>query len=363
MTGMRPVKPEGVVLHTEWSAGYGGQEIRTLREMRALRERGWHFLLACRDNSAIADAADQQGFEVITLPFRQRHDLFTIRSLIRLVKQHSIDIVHTHSSIDAYCGGLAARLGGAAIVRSRHLSFQKLSRWKARLLYRYLADAVVCSSSADHELLASRASFSANTLITNRAGELPGDYPSLPLTEGFVLVLPGMLRRGKGHQEALEALAILRQEQRRIRLQLLGDGPQRPALQARIRELKLEDCVELVGLVDDVRPWLCQAHGILVPSHEEAFPQVVTQSLFSGTPLIASTVGDIPKVLGNGERGQLVEPKQAESLANAIRDLMDLPQEARERARKARLWAHQHLSFSQQTEKLEKLYRGLMSPR
>ena len=110
------------VLHTEWSNGWGGQEIRVINEMIAVREEGVDVFLACRDDTVIKKKALENNIKVFTLPFRGNVDFKTLFSLNKIIKDYSIDIVNTHSGKDTWVGGLAAKLARIKFIRTRHLS-------------------------------------------------------------------------------------------------------------------------------------------------------------------------------------------------------------------------------------------------
>ena len=74
------------VLHTEWSNGWGGQEIRIITEMEGVREKGVDVRLACRENSKIKEEALKRGFKVYVLPFRGNADLETLFKLRKIIK-------------------------------------------------------------------------------------------------------------------------------------------------------------------------------------------------------------------------------------------------------------------------------------
>jgi hypothetical protein len=74
------------VLHTEWSDGWGGQEIRIISEMEGVREKGVDVRLACREKSRIKEEALKRGFKVYTLPFRGNLDFKTLFELINRKK-------------------------------------------------------------------------------------------------------------------------------------------------------------------------------------------------------------------------------------------------------------------------------------
>ena len=82
------------VLHTEWSNGWGGQEIRIINEMIAVHEEGVDVFLACRDDAVIKKKALENNIKVFTLPFIGNVDFKTLFGLKKIIKTYSIDIVN-----------------------------------------------------------------------------------------------------------------------------------------------------------------------------------------------------------------------------------------------------------------------------
>src|SRR5213596_812361 len=114
------------VLHTESSPGLGGQEVRTLNEARWTAEQGWRVLLAGQPDGRFVERARAAGLEVVS-------------------------IVHTHSSVDGWVAGLAARAAAVPVVRTRHVSIRIRRRWNP--VYRWLADRVITSGEAIRDLV------------------------------------------------------------------------------------------------------------------------------------------------------------------------------------------------------------------
>ena len=110
------------VLHTEWSDGWGGQEIRIINEMIALREQGVEVFLACTEHAQIKQKALDNDIKVFPLPFRGNADFKTLFGIKKIIQENQIDIVNTHSGKDTWVGGLAAKLAGVKFIRTRHLS-------------------------------------------------------------------------------------------------------------------------------------------------------------------------------------------------------------------------------------------------
>jgi glycosyltransferase involved in cell wall biosynthesis len=110
------------ILHTEWSNGWGGQEIRILSECRGLAGRGHRVELAGCPDGKLRQRAEEVGLTFHPLPMAGPWDLPAIMKLKNLMRSLGTQVIHTHSSVDSWVGGMAARLAGAACVRTRHLS-------------------------------------------------------------------------------------------------------------------------------------------------------------------------------------------------------------------------------------------------
>ena len=88
------------VLHTESSAGWGGQESRTLHESLGLRKQGVRAVILCQPGSILGKRADSEGLEVRTCRMRKNYDLAAIGFILRLIQAEGIDVISTHSGRD-----------------------------------------------------------------------------------------------------------------------------------------------------------------------------------------------------------------------------------------------------------------------
>ena len=98
------------ILHTEWSDGWGGQEHRIYHEMRGLAARGHEVTLVTRPQCRIREKAAAAGIPVVNLPLRKALDLGSIAALRRLLREKQVEVVNTHSGVDSWIGGPAAKL-------------------------------------------------------------------------------------------------------------------------------------------------------------------------------------------------------------------------------------------------------------
>ncbi len=108
------------VLHTETLKKWGGQQNRVLLEAVGLLKRGHRVIVACHKGSALAGKSEEAGLRVYEVDMVKQAYLKTIPRLIKIIKSERVDIVSTHSSVDSWAGGLAARMTGRRLVRFRH---------------------------------------------------------------------------------------------------------------------------------------------------------------------------------------------------------------------------------------------------
>jgi glycosyltransferase involved in cell wall biosynthesis len=140
-----------------------------------------------------------------------------------------------------------------------------------------------------------------------------------------VLVAVGRLIRQKGFDLLLRALAKCRSN---ARLVIVGEGPERAALNALAQELGIADRVLFAGFVADPAPYYAHGDIFVLPSRWEGFGHVIVEAMACGLPVIAFDCPYGPAdILGSGEGGMLVPPEDVDALAAAIDRLLDSPAE------------------------------------
>lgn len=139
-----------------------------------------------------------------------------------------------------------------------------------------------------------------------------------------IFVVVGELNRNKRQGKAIAALASMQHGD--AHLVLLGDGPERAALEALVVHLSLRDRVHLLGFVQDVRPVLCAATALILPSQREGLARSVMEALALEVPVIASTARGNRELVGT-DSGILVGTGDVRQLADAMDRLIDHPDE------------------------------------
>ncbi len=139
--------------------------------------------------------------------------------------------------------------------------------------------------------------------------------------EGALIGIVATLRSWKGHRYLFEAFAGL--ADRGARLVVVGDGPQREALEALAKELGIAGRVRFAGNQADVAPWMRALDLFCLPSYaNEGVPQALMQAMACGLPVVSTPVGSIAEIVQDGDTGRLVPPEDAQALRAALEALL-----------------------------------------
>lgn len=165
-------------------------------------------------------------------------------------------------------------------------------------------------------------------LRTNARG--PSPHPWLDDADVPVVVGMGRLTAQKNFATLIRGFAELC-KQTTCRLIICGEGPERDALERLIHELNLEDWVTLTGFVDNPAAVLARADLFVLSSRWEGSPNVLTEAMALGTPVVATDCPSGPgETLAGGRYGKLVPVGNADALARAMQETLEAPLAARD---------------------------------
>lgn len=353
------------ILHTEWSDGWGGQEKRIYTEMLGMRARGHHLALATRSCCTLGKKLAEVGFPVVHLPFSGKFDLFSVARLHRLIRAEQYELVNTHSGIDSWVGGMAARLAGVGLVRTRHLNLPLKRSWHN--FVHYLPQRVVTCGQTMRDRLHHENGFPAAQLCSIPTGIDFGSFvarreraltrQALGLAESrFVVLMVAVLRSVKGHDIALHAFARFLAEVPDACLLLAGDGPLRQVMGELADQLGIGAAVRFLDHRDDIPDLLAAADCLLLTSRSEGIPQAVTQALGLGLPVVASAVGGVPELVIDGQTGLLVPAGDPSATAQALARLAADPALRQRLGAAGRQHARAHYSLGAMLDQSEALF-------
>jgi glycosyltransferase involved in cell wall biosynthesis len=272
---------------------------------------------------------------------RERHagDPRVIRQLLAIVRSEKPDILQTHNSKSHFLvrlTGLQRRIPWIAFFHG-HTSRDARDRFYNRIGWWALRGAphvvTVCRAFAANLLHsgvpAERISVRHN-IVAPFAPPSPGEVAALrnrlaiPADTRVVLAV-GRLSKEKGHVDLLDAIALLcaARDCAGIRLVLVGDGPERAALQQRSHELGLADCVLFTGHQEDIRTYYGLADAFVLPSYSEGSPNVLLEAMAAGLPIVSTGAGGAAELVSDGNTALVVEPHSPQSLSRAIGALLE----------------------------------------
>ncbi len=354
-----------VLVSTERRWQGGEEQARQLA--RGLQQRGHRCLVAALGDGALAERMRSDGFEVLPLAGRSAwpHRCWALR---RQLRQRRVDVVHFNDSRAISIGGLSAwRIPRLATIAARRASFPIRSATR----YRWLCNRVFCVSSHVASLCR-QAGIPAASLRIVHDGVDPGRVAggdrergrrAIQVEAGQPLLLAvGSLAECKGHRFLLEAMPQVLQRFPEARLLIAGDGDLRDDLQQRIEHLHLGDHVHLLGFRSDV-PDLIHACDLFVfPSIEEGLGSTLIDVMLAGRPIVTTTAGGIPDVVGPAAAGDeacawLTEPGNSAALAAAITSALHANHQLPDLVRRAERRTQERFTVDQMVEETLAGYR------
>jgi len=358
------------VLHTEWSDGWGGQEIRIISEMLSMRNRGVEVFLACRKNSTIKHKALENKIPVFTLPFRGNLDLISIFKLISLIRKNKINIVNTHSGKDTWVGGLAAKISGIKFIRTRHLS--NLINSSRLNFINEIADYIFTTGESVKLNM-----IKFNRIKPEKIQSIPTGVDSkifnpnlfskkttrirLGIKEGEICIgIVAVLRDSKRHDNFLKIAQMLKNKysNRNFKFLIVGDGPYKENIERNVQELSLEDDVMLIGHVENVAEVMSAIDIFLFTAdRREGVPQVLIQALMMDLKVVSTDDGSIVD-LKNGENFLISSPEISMLFSNACKAVENYSKT--DFLRSSRNHIVDHFSSEASANKILKIYREIL---
>jgi glycosyltransferase involved in cell wall biosynthesis len=286
-------------------------------------------------------------------------------ALRALVATGGFDLVHAHIHASEVAAGFATRGAGVPLVLTEHTEAPWRRPHDRRAAASAFAQAhriVAVSRAVQRALVTDYRVAPERTVLVHPAvtRAAPGEPAALGLPPGGgpLVGFAGRLVASKGVDVLLRAVALLDVPPRVL---VIGDGPERAALEQLALRLGLGDRVCFAGHRPDSRRQLDLLDVLAVPSRSDGTPLVVSEALMAGIPVVGAAVGGIPEQITDGREGWLVPPEDPRALAAALsRLLADPPLRARMAAAARR--RAEDCSFERMVDALREVYAGALGP-
>jgi len=320
-------------------------------------------------NVEFYERARRQGISVRMVHCKGRADWRAVRQIEEYIQEDEVDLVHTHGYKADLYGYLAAWRCHKAVVATCHnwvggtAALGIYNQLDRMVLKKFNALAAV-SDTVAQRLRAFGVSAEKIKTIANgidvKVFERAEPQPLLRAEGSTVVGVVARLDLQKGFEYLLRATRELCQMFPGLKMVIVGEGPDRDAIEEMIEQYGLRSNVILAGQQSNM-PGVYAAMDIFVlPSLNEGLPMTILEAMAASKPVIATRVGAIPSVIKDGENGLLVAPKDSEGLRNAIASLLSDPERRRRLGDQAHTWVSQNYTSEAMALKYRDMYEEVL---
>jgi glycosyltransferase involved in cell wall biosynthesis len=359
------------ILHLIDTTGPGGAETVFIELADRLRRFGHESIVVIRGEGWVAEELRRRRLDPIILPCRGSFELGFLKSLQRLLRERNVDLIQSHllgSNVYAALAGMWTRTPVVATYHgmvdiSPDERFRRLKKWVMRrgidhyvVVSQVLLEAIEGSDLLQRE----RTSVIYNGVDVGAASALE-ERSTKP---SFVIASLGNIRPAKAYDLLLETASLVVRARPRVRFVIGGEGKGRSLyrkLSGLRQQLGLEDHVEFLGFVEDSASFLSQADLFLLTSSSEGFSIATIEAMAAGLPVVATRCGGPEEIIEDGVDGRLVTAGDPQALANALLEMIDHPERARDLAQRGREKALQRYSMEHMIDSYQNLYREVLS--
>jgi glycosyltransferase involved in cell wall biosynthesis len=355
--------------------GMGGAQRQMIELAKRLPPEHWQPVVVSlsTEKTVFASELRAAGIPCHLIDQRGAADWRCLFRLTRLMRRMKPAVVHTWLfTADTY-GRLAARACGIRrVVCAMRNTIDDLP-WHYRLVNRFLSRStaiVTINAEAIREGLVRAGGIPDQKIRTIHNGiTLDSDEPSgsQSLPEGWpagggngVVGMVARLSPQKDHRTLLEAASQIQSEMPQASWVLIGDGPQRAAIEGWIRDLGLQERVVMLGQRENARALMARMSVFVLSTHYEGCSNAVMEAMAAGVPVVATDVGGNRELIAHEQTGFLVPPRDAQALAQAVLKLLRDPAMAQGMGQRARARMKNEFSMESAACKTQSLYKELM---
>jgi L-malate glycosyltransferase len=313
---------------------------------------------------------EKAGIPVAYFPAPSLFDLGRITHFSRFVKNAHPEIMQTHLTYQNIIGCIAGKLTHTPVICTLHSVrikdeyYHPVRFWLEVFCLKYLAQKVIAVGESVKEAYLPHLGKKEilvvpnpiNPQITSSSGDRQTLKRSLFPGDCRMAIAVGRLAAPKAYPDMIQAFTTVLIKHPDVRLLIVGGGELHDETLQLIDSLGLNDRIKLLGECENVADMLAASDVFVSASHWEGLPISLLEAMASGLPVVATRVGDIPRVV-NPETGILVSPGKPDELAGAIIRVLDDPALGRKMGEAGRVYALKNHSLQAWMDRLVEIFK------
>ena len=355
------------------SSGYYGAERVVVTLSAALEKMGVNIVVGAFQNTAktvhleVLDQAESQGLRTERISCSGRLDWQAVLSIRGIIERHKIDVIHCHGIKPNLYALLAARHDNIPVISTCHLwTFGSKKDWLVSALERCILHAVDRVVVVSDHIIPQLRKFGVRADVIYNGIDLEPFYkPDCDFKKKMnwcgrpVIGAIARLDPQKGLQYLLRAAPEVLRDIPNALFVIVGDGPEREALEVEAKYLGVQDSICFLGVREDIPELLSSMDVLAMPSLDEGLPMALLEAMASGRAVVASRVGGIPRVIQDRVNGILLSPGDVNGLATALRNVLNHGEFRTTLGQKARETVESRFSAASMAKQYLAVYPGV----
>jgi len=368
------------VLYVVENTSFGGGERGFGQLSTAINRNRFQPLIAAHPGGQLEDIAQNRGVKFFPLDMNRKFNLKTLSAISKIINEYKIDIVHSMGARADFFTRIAARnilsakvictiamfVEGFDVNALRKALYKFADRYSSRFVSHYIA----VSKALKQRLIQERKIAEEKIAVIYNGVELDRYNPDRFNSNGFrkSLVIDddckivgsiGRLVYQKGFRYLIEAAKILHQKEDKLKIVIVGDGPEKKKLKRMAQTAGILDKCVFAGQRFDIPQILSEFDIFALPSVLEGFPRVVIEAMAMGKPIVATDIDGVREELTHNRTGIIVPPRNPVALAEGIACLINDRRLADQFGSEARKDAGLRFDLKQTVSNVEKLYESI----
>lgn len=312
------------------------------------------------------------GYKMIDFYVKGKFDFASVFTLVKIIKENDIDIVHTQGpgSLDMIAA-LACKITNKKFVFTRPVMLDdlKVSKIKKVIFNLFdkltvgLSQRIIAVSTDGEKRLKDRYKNSQDKIVKVFNGIDLSKYNSLEKKDSkyFTISMCAQLTVNKGWFDFLDICEKLKTKIPNLKVYIIGDGPLYRDIEKRIVERDLEDVVIMTGHTNNVFQYLSQTNIYVMTSYREGLSVAVIEALASSLPLVIYDFAGSDDQVEIGNNGYIAKKGDINTMVDSIMNIYNDKVKLKEMGKKSRVICEANFTENVMVENYVKIYKGLLN--